>query len=55
VHAENDRGHGEPPHRYLTEIRLHYRLCLHGLGVSISAEAPLDPQHLRRFAELLCR
>ncbi len=55
VHAENYMGPGGPPHRYLTEIRSHYPLCLHGVGLSIGAEASLDPQHLRRLAELLCR
>ena len=55
VHAENYMGAGGPPHRYLTEIRSHYPLCLHGVGLSIGADAPLDPQHLRRLAELLCR
>ena len=52
VHAENYMGAGGPPHRYLTQIRSHYRLSLHGVGLSIGADAPLDRQHLRRLAAL---
>jgi len=32
VHAENYMGAGGPPHRYLTAIREHYPLSLHGVG-----------------------
>ncbi|MHB1871362.1 MAG: MNIO family bufferin maturase [Steroidobacteraceae bacterium] len=52
VHAENYMGAGGPPHRYLTEIRSHYRLSLHGVGLSIGADGPLDRKHLRRLAAL---
>ena len=55
VHAENYMGAGGPPHRYLTEIRARYPLSLHGVGLSIGADRPLDRDHLRRLAELVGR
>jgi uncharacterized protein (UPF0276 family) len=55
VHAENYMGAGGPPHRYLTEIRAQYPLSLHGVGLSIGADQPLDQDHLRRLAELIGR
>lgn len=55
VHAENYMGEGGPPHRYLTGIRGHYPLSLHGVGLSIGAAGPLDREHLRRLAGLARR
>lgn len=55
VHAENYMGAGGPPHRYLTEIRNRYPLSLHGVGLSIGADRPLDRDHLRRLASLVRR
>jgi len=55
VHAENYMGNGGPPHRYLTQIRSRYPLSLHGVGLSIGADRPLDPEHLRRLARLIER
>lgn len=55
VHAENYMGAGGPPHRYLTEIRNHYPLSLHGVGLSIGAARPLDRDHLRRLKQLIER
>ncbi|MGD9693836.1 MAG: DUF692 domain-containing protein [Lautropia sp.] len=52
VHAENYMGAGGPPHRYLTAIREHYPLSLHGVGLSIGADRPLDPEHLQRLKAL---
>lgn len=52
VHAENYMGAGGPPHRYLTAIREHYPLSLHGVGLSIGADGPLDQEHLRRLEAL---
>ncbi|GGH49857.1 UPF0276 protein [Comamonas phosphati] len=48
-------GAGGPPHRYLTAIREHYPLSLHGVGLSIGAERPLDRDHLQRLEVLLDR
>jgi len=55
VHAENYMGAGGPPHRYLSEIRSRYPLSLHGVGLSIGAERPLDREHLARLRRLLER
>src|SRR3546814_17455223 len=52
VHAENYMGAGGPPHRYLTAIREHYPLSLHGVGLSIGADRPLDQKHLQRLKAL---
>ncbi len=52
VHAENYMGDGGPPHRYLTAIRERYPLSLHGVGLSIGAERPLDRDHLLRLKQL---
>jgi uncharacterized protein (UPF0276 family) len=55
VHAENYMGAGGPPHRYLETIRDHYPLSLHGVGLSIGGEGPLDPAHLKRLRQLIER
>ena len=49
VHAENYMGAGGPPHRYLGAIRERYPLSLHGVGLSIGADRPLDRDHLGRL------
>jgi uncharacterized protein len=55
VHAENYMGAGGPPFRQLAALREHYPLSLHGVGLSIGAEAPLDEAHLLRLAALIER
>jgi uncharacterized protein (UPF0276 family) len=55
VHAENFMGAGGPPHRYLQAVREHFALCLHGVGLSIGGDGPLDQQHLARLKQLLAR
>lgn len=55
VHAENYMGAGGPPHRYLSAIRERYPLSLHGVGLSIGADRPLDRDHLQRLNELIAR
>jgi uncharacterized protein (UPF0276 family) len=52
VHAENYMGAGGPPHRHLTAIRERYPLSLHGVGLSIGANRPLDRDHLNRLKQL---
>jgi uncharacterized protein (UPF0276 family) len=49
VHAENYMGPGGPPHRYLSAIRESYPLSLHGVGLSIGADGPLDTDHIARL------
>jgi uncharacterized protein len=55
VHAENYMGAGGPPHRYLTAIRDRYPLSVHGVGLSIGGELPLDRDHLQRLKVLIER
>ncbi|WLI11474.1 MULTISPECIES: DUF692 domain-containing protein [Pseudomonas] len=55
VHAENYMVAGGPFHHFLGLIREQYPLSLHGVGLSIGAEGPLDSQHLQRLAELIER
>jgi len=52
IHAENYMGDGGPPHSYLSAIAEHYPLSLHGVGLSIGGEGPLDKAHLKRLAAL---
>lgn len=55
VHAENYMVAGGPFHHYLGLIRAEYPLSLHGVGLSIGGEGPLDPEHLARLAALVER
>ncbi len=52
VHAENYMGAGGRPHQQLEAIREEYPISLHGVGLSIGGEQPLDKDHLQRLAEL---
>ncbi len=53
VHAENYMGAGGAPHRWLASLRERMPLSLHGVGLSIGAESPLDEMHLDRIARLV--
>ncbi|MBD2840454.1 DUF692 domain-containing protein [Pseudomonas sp. JM0905a] len=55
VHAENYMVEGGPFHHYLGVIRQDYPLSIHGVGLSIGADQPLDKAHLDRLATLLGR
>ncbi|WP_046866242.1 DUF692 domain-containing protein [Microvirga massiliensis] len=55
VHAENYMGAGGPPHRYLEQIRARYPLSLHGVGLSIGGDQPLDREHIARLQRLVER
>lgn len=55
VHAENYMGAGGPPHHYLEAIRRDYPVSLHGVGLSIGADHPLDEAHLARLQALNAR
>ncbi len=52
VHAENYMGAGGWPHRQLEAVREHFPVSLHGVGLSIGSEQPLDKTHVQRLAEL---
>ncbi len=55
VHPENYMGAGGPPHRYLSAIREHYPLSLHGVGLSLGSAGDLDAEHLGRLRSLTDR
>ncbi|WP_281459485.1 MNIO family bufferin maturase [Pseudomonas rhizophila] len=55
VHAENYMVAGGPFHHFLGRIREQYPLSLHGVGLSIGGEGPLDVAHLQRLATLIER
>ncbi|MBA3059891.1 MAG: DUF692 domain-containing protein [Gammaproteobacteria bacterium] len=55
VHAENFMVAGGPFHHYLTRIRENYPLSIHGVALSIGADAPLDIAHLNALKLLLDR
>ncbi|UPG92662.1 DUF692 domain-containing protein [Luteibacter aegosomatissinici] len=55
VHAENYMGAGGPPHRYLTAIRERYAISVHGVGLSLGGQLPLDREHLGRLKTLVDR
>ncbi len=55
IHAENYLVPGGPFHHYLTRIREHYPLSMHGVGLSIGSEGPLDGDHLQALRILLER
>ncbi|MBB5752977.1 DUF692 domain-containing protein [Prosthecomicrobium pneumaticum] len=55
VHAENYMGAGGPPHRMLAALGALYPISLHGVGLSIGGEGPLDAAHLARLRALVER
>lgn len=55
VHSENFFGGGAPLHTLL-QLREHYAVSLHGVGMGLASTAPLDPAHLsalRRLCETM--
>jgi uncharacterized protein len=55
VHAENYMGDGGAPHAALLRLRTDYPLFLHGVGLSIGGEGPLNIDHLARFKRVMER
>ncbi len=55
IHAENYMVAGGPFHHYLTKIRELYPLSIHGVGLSIGSEQPLDDAHIDRLSILIDR
>lgn len=52
VHAENYMGDGGLPHAMLGRLHADCALSLHGVGLSIGGEEPLDRTHLQRLRAL---
>lgn len=55
IHAENYMGAGGPPHRWLSAIREHYPVSVHGVGLSLGGASPLDAEHLAALARVVER
>lgn len=55
IHAENYMGAGGPPHAQLARLRCDYPLSVHGVGLSLGGEAPLDQAHLARLKAVCAR
>jgi uncharacterized protein (UPF0276 family) len=55
VHAENYMVDGGPRIGWLERIRASHPVSLHGVGLSLAGDAPLDARHLARLAALAQR
>ena len=53
VHAENYMGDGGRPHAQLRALRDDFAISVHGVGLSIGGEGPLDKDHLDRLKSLM--
>lgn len=55
IHAENYLSAGGPLRHYLQQVRQYYPVTVHGVGLSIGGEAPINREHLERVANLVER
>lgn len=55
VRAEDYMGEDGAPHAQLSALRESYEISLHGVGLSIGGEGPLDRAHLARLRRLCDR
>ena len=53
IHAENYMGNGGRPHAQLRALRADFAISVHGVGLSIGGEDPLDTDHLTRLKTLV--
>ena len=53
IHAENYMGDGGRPHAQLRALRSEFAISVHGVGLSIGGQGPLDSDHLARLKTLL--
>ncbi|QRF65729.1 MNIO family bufferin maturase [Ponticoccus alexandrii] len=53
IHAENYMGDGGRPLAQLRMLAERFPVSVHGVGLSIGGEAPLDREHLARLAHLV--
>ncbi|MEL7026472.1 MAG: DUF692 family multinuclear iron-containing protein, partial [Pseudomonadota bacterium] len=52
IHAENYMGAGGRPIAQLKSLSERFAVSVHGVGLSIGAEGPLDQDHLQRLKHL---
>lgn len=55
VHSENYFAAGGPALTRLEQVRAHYPLSLHGVGLSLAGTDPLHEDHLARLENLVAR
>jgi uncharacterized protein len=55
VHSENFFGEGGQPHSFLAQLRQHYALSLHGVGLSLGTADELSLIHLTKLKKLIAR
>lgn len=55
VHSENYFGDGGKALQALEDIREHYPVSLHGIGLSLGSSDELNWQHLRKLSDLINR
>lgn len=55
IHAENYMGDGGRPHAQLCALSERFAISVHGVGLSIGGETPLDKEHLCRLKTLCDR
>jgi hypothetical protein len=53
VHSENFFGEGGQPHWFLEQLRAHYPLSLHGVGLGLGSVDPLSFVHLNKLERLI--
>lgn len=53
IHAENYMGDGGRPLAQLRHLSARFPVSVHGVGLSIGGEGPLDPEHLSRLKHLM--
>ena len=53
IHAENYMGNGGRPLAQLRHLSERFPISVHGVGLSIGGEGPLDPDHLARLKHLV--
>ena len=53
IHAENYMGDGGRPLAQLRALADRFPISVHGVGLSIGGETPLDPDHLARLKHLV--
>ena len=55
AHSENYFGEGGQALHYLEQLRTHYPLSLHGVGLGIGSSDPLNKQHLKKLKRIIER
>ncbi len=55
AHSENYFGGGGPPLYFLEQLRYHYPLSLHGVGLSLGSADSLNLDHLKKLKSLIER